>query len=268
MEFFYPGKKFPSLSVTGGECALNCAHCRGHYLRNMIDVRTPKKLYTVALELADKKAHGFLLSGGSDKFGRVPLDSYFDTIGRIREETSLLINVHTGLLKESTVEGLKRASPHVVSLDLVGSKTTIREVFGLKAVPGDYEKSYRILKEASLNPVPHITVGLEGGTSRGEYRAVDMASETKLLILNSLIPSRIGHRVPERDFLEVLKYALDVTDARIYLGCMRERGRVSLEKRALKMGASGIVIPAKDTLKWARDNYDVEIVDSCCAAYL
>ncbi|MFO8109411.1 MAG: radical SAM protein [Thermoplasmata archaeon] len=267
MEFYYPGKQFPALSVTGHKCMLNCAHCRGHYLRGMKDVSDPDRLYRLALKLFHDGASGFLLSGGSDEKGRVPLDSHMEVIKKIRRETSLTVNLHTGIVDPGTVGGLKQASPQVISLDMVGSQETIREVYGLDIPLEDYENSYNILRDAHLNVVPHVTVGLNGGKIKGEFRAVDIVSDTKLLILNSLIPSYIGKSVSQDDFIRVLKYARDTTDARIYLGCMRERGRVSLEKKALEKGASGIVIPARDTLKWAEEKYPVRLIYSCCAAY-
>ncbi len=268
MEFYFPGKKFPALSVTGDKCSLNCAHCEGHYLRNMLDVSEPKTLYQAALKLEDQGGFGFLLSGGSDTDGKIPIDDHLEVVQRVIARTSLKVNVHTGLVNPDTVKDLKKVSPHVISFDLVGSKKTIEEVYGIKASPEDFYDAYRLLKEESLNVVPHITIGLEGGKLRGEYRAIDMASDSNLLILNSLIPSHIGRTVERTDILETLRYALDTTDARVYLGCMRERGRISLEKKALEIGVSGIAVPAKDTLRWARDNYDVKVMEYCCATHL
>lgn len=246
---------------------LGCEHCRGHYLGSMKDVSDPEVLYATAMELAREGASGFLLSGGSDLEGSVPLEAHIGVLRKIRRETPLTINLHTGLVTPDRVELIKSIPPHVVSLDMVGSTETIREIYGLDLDVEWFENSYRFLKEACIKTVPHITVGLHRGVIKGEFRAVDMVSDTDLLVLNSLIPSHTGKRVCEDDLISVLEYALDTIPGRVYLGCMRERGRSSLEIRALKAGASGIVIPGRKTLAWARENGAFESVQTCCAVH-
>ncbi len=268
MEFFYPGKKFPALSVTGRECMLNCHHCRGHYLRSMKDVSDPEELWRTAEGLVGDGCAGFLLSGGSDEKGRVPLSDHLEMVNKIKEETDLTINIHTGLVDETLADHVLQAGPDVISVDMIGSEETIKGVYGLSVKPEDYGLSYRWLKRRDIRVVPHVTVGLHGGRLKGEFKAIDMISDAELLILNSLIPSHFGSRVSDEDFMDVLKYAIDNTDAKIYLGCMRERGRVSFEKRAIELGVSGIVLPSRKTAIWAEQDHEVNTLETCCATYL
>ena len=51
----YCMKKFPQISITGKLCALNCKHCKAHYLKSMITATTPEKFVKICKEL-DKKA--------------------------------------------------------------------------------------------------------------------------------------------------------------------------------------------------------------------
>ncbi len=268
MEFFYPGKKFPALSVTGSECMLNCPHCRGHYLRGMKDVSDPEELWRTAEELVGDGCAGFLLSGGSDEKGRVLLSGHLEMVKKIKRESDLTINIHAGLVDETRADNIVQASPDVISVDMIGSEETIKKVYGLSAKPEDFENSYRWLKRCDISVVPHVTVGLHGGRLKGEFKAIDMISDTGLIILNSLIPSHFGNRVSDEDFMDVLKYAIDNTDAKIYLGCMRERGRVKFEKTAIELGASGIVLPSRKTALWAGRDHKVKVLETCCATYL
>ncbi len=268
VSLYYPGKKFPSLSVTGKRCALSCPHCDAKYLNSMAPVTTPERLYELALEL-DGEANGFLLSGGCDHQGKVPLEGYHETIHRIKKETDLTVNVHVGLPDDEMVKKLAETDVDVVSYDMIGSRETIKLIYGTDVGPSSYKDMYEEMVNSGLTVVPHITVGLHRGEIKGEYRAVDSVKDTSRLVLNSLIPSDLGKRVKEKDLLSVLKYASKETEADIIMGCMRERGRVELERRAIEEGANGIVLPSKETVRWLEPVPDHRInkKERCCAIH-
>ena len=92
-----------------------------------------------------------------------------------------------------------------------------------------------------------------------------MISGSDRIILNSLIPSAFGDSVSNEDFLSIVNYAIENTDAEIIIGCMRERGRAELEIESIKHGVEGIVIPSKRTKSWAEKRYDVQEHRTCCA---
>ncbi len=265
LTFYHPGKKFPSLSVTGERCSRNCKHCQGHFLKNMVDVSTPEKLKNAAEKLSSEGAKGFLLSGGFDEKGRVPLDGYFEVLKHIKQDTDLLINIHTGLLDEDTAFDLKMADIDVVSFDMIGSRETIEEVYGLNAAPSDFQRSYELLKQSGLEVVPHITLGLHAGHIVGEYKALEMVSDCDKLIVNSLVPSFWGRSVSKLDIIEFLQTARDKIDAELVLGCMRERGRHEIEIEAIELGIDGIVLPSRKTKEWSEKRYDIQVKEVCCS---
>lgn len=265
MIFYFPGRKFPSLSVTGERCSLFCPHCKGEYLKGMENVDTPDKLYELAVNMEEKKYLGFLLSGGCDEHGRVPLEGYYDTIKRIKKETSLKINVHTGLPDDKMVRELTRTDIDVISYDVIGSREVIKNVYGLHRTPEDYYQGYKRLIEHGVDTIPHITVGLDEGKLNGELKALDQIRDAEKIILNSLIPSDYGRRVKTDDFLLVLDHALDVSDAEIVLGCMGEKGRADLVIESIKRGVSGIVNPSLKARRWAGSRYDIVRKEVCCA---
>jgi len=262
-KFYYPGKKFPSVSITGNYCALSCPHCEGRFLEGMTSMSNPKELYEFAIELEESGGTGFLLSGGCTNQGKVPIEKYFNILSKIDENTQLSINVHTGLPTKEMVKGLINAKVDAVSYDMIGSKKTIKRVYGLDATPEDYKKGYHMLKNAGLKVIPHITVGLNQGKLDGEFKAIKILKNPEKIVLNSLIPDNFGKRVLKKDFFSVMERTSDSTD--IILGCMRERGRHEMEIQALKRGAIGIVLPSKKTERWAKKKFNVEKVEKCCA---
>ncbi len=267
MEFYRPGKDFPALSVTGTRCQLNCPHCEGKYLGGMKAVETPDELYRLALELDNEGRRGFLLSGGCDTRGRVPVSGYLDVIHRIKDDTALTINLHTGWIDEETAGRVDGSGVDVVSYDIIGSEETIRSLYGVDIGPEYILEGYRALRSFGVRVVPHITIGLDKGVINGEFEAVDMVSDSNKLIINSLIPSKsFGRSVSDDDLISVLEYAREVVDGKIILGCMRERGRADLEISALEMGIDGIVMPSKKTVEWSK-KHSPKWYKGCCAVY-
>ncbi len=268
MDFFRPGRNFATVSVTGNVCQLNCLHCRGRYLKGMTSVENPDELYSVACEFMKEGIGGFLLSGGCDGYGRVPLNEYMDVIRTIKDRTDLRINVHTGWIDEKDANDLADTGIDVVSYDIIGSSDTISRVYGLNIGVEEILQGYKALLSCGIRVVPHITVGLHHGNIKGEYHGVDIVSNTDRLIINSLIPSNtFGKSVSKEDILSVLEYARDVIQGKIILGCMRERGRVGLEIAALKIGIDGIAMPGRTTVEWAEEHHDVKWYAGCCSLY-
>ena len=71
LKAYYPGKDFPSVSLTGTYCSLNCKHCSRHYLEGMIPAVNEEALYKTAKKIYEYGGKGFLLSGGSDLNGKL-----------------------------------------------------------------------------------------------------------------------------------------------------------------------------------------------------
>ncbi|MEF8873879.1 MAG: radical SAM protein [Candidatus Thermoplasmatota archaeon] len=261
-KFYYPGDKFPSVSITGRYCALSCPHCEGRFLKGMKAISNPGELYDFAVEHDRSGGNGFLLSGGFTEEGYVPLENFFDVLSKIKETTSLEINVHTGIPTEEIVEGLISSSVDAVSYDMIGSQETIARVYGLNVTPEDYKHGYEMLKKRGLKVVPHITVGLNRGEIDGEFKALEMLETPSTLVLNTLIPGDFGERVEKEDLLAVMDHVSERTE--VILGCMRERGRSQLEIEALERGAEGVVIPSIETVDWAEKRFDIKRLEKCC----
>jgi len=275
VECFYPGAGFPSISTTGGACALNCKHCAKKYLEGMIPATTPEDLLQVADALAERGASGFLLSGGLDPSGRVRLDAFEDAIREIKSTTELRINAHIGLTPKRDIERLIGCGIDSFSVDVYGSDETIREVLGLDATVADYVGVVRNLVDSNAaNVAPHICVGIHGGSLRGESNAIEQLRKIgpSTLVFIALIPTRGTayqglNPVTGADMVSVISKARsELPDTRLLLGCMRPKRDRSWEPAAVKAGLDGIVLPSESTLTALRgDGYTMKKRSVCCA---
>lgn len=282
LKVYVPGKMFPAISVTGAECDLGCKHCNKQYLYGMVPADTPEKLESALRDLHASGGTGALISGGSTKDGVVEMGMFHDVFGSIKAETTLALNVHTGLIDEETAMRLHETGIDTISLDLVGDDATIQEIYGLHKTVDDYKQVLAALMKAGFTNnqiIPHICIGLNKGEIAGEYNVLDYitALDPKLIVFIVIIPPKISNDLDSTGFKLVLPVEVSrlVLTARILyprseisLGCMRPGGRLRNEYdvAAFHAGITRIALPTQKVLKLARDyGYQIEHVDSCCA---
>ncbi len=264
--FNSPGKTV-SVSVTGSSCALNCAHCAGVYLRAMVPLEKALDNYKNW-----EKGTSFLISGGSDALGKVPLVEHLD---RLRELAELgPLNLHTGLVTEEEAKKLAGIAA-VVSFDLVGDNETIAEVYGLSATVEDYLASYRALQKYA-RVIPHLCIGLKGGKIKGEYEALHLLRKEKVEAI-SMIIFRPTAETPYSDcpppppaevanFMASARLMFPYTP--IFLGCMRPGGhyREVIDTYAIRAGVNKIVLPSPAARKEAaRLGLSIKTSEECCS---
>lgn len=278
---FTPGKKFPSISLTGKSCDLNCAHCGGKFLDHMLVVNSTQELMRLCENLSSNGAVGALISGGCDSFGHMKLKDYLEVFKKVKKNTDLILNVHTGIISHEQAESLAKCDIDIVSIDVVGDKETIKTIYGLDYNPNHYKESLKALNDSGIaRIVPHICIGLNYGQMSGEKHAIDLIStivpETLVFII--LIPTK-GTKMEECDppkideTLTIIEYARKkFPKTNIYLGCMRPKGskfrkyNIELEQRAILAGINGVVLPTKNTINFLRNlDVDLDYFENCCA---
>ena len=261
IEFDYPFQT-AVVSLTGTYCALDCAHCGGYYLQHM------KPIW----EADAKGARSYLISGGCDSRGRVPVTAHLEKIKTLRQGRKM--NWHVGLIEEGQ---MRLIAPYVdlISFDFVGDDETIRQVYGLELRVEDYARTYQMLRRYA--PVlPHITIGLKGGKLAGEYCALEVLAEmgAEGLVFLVFIPTpgtRYADRQPPapEEAAEVIAYArLRFPKKPVYLGCMRPYGeyRTRLDCLAVRAGVNKIVSPDKEAVRLAeRLGLKIQRGEECCA---
>ncbi len=249
------------LSLTGGECALDCAHCGGHYLGGMRPI----------WEAEPDGSTSCLISGGCDPTGRIPVLAHQERVRAWREGRTM--NWHVGFVSEAEMEAI---APwvDVVSFDFVGDDATIHEVYGLDRTVDDYVETYRLLRRTALT-LPHVTIGLRGGELGHELPAFERLQELGVdgLVLLVFIPTpgtRYADREPPApeivaDLLVEARFRFP--DAPLHLGCMRPRGRYrdQLDPLAVRAGINVIVSPSRPARLLAADlGLAARQIRECC----
>lgn len=267
---------FPTVSVTGTACALNCKHCGGKVLETMRPAETPEKLLALAAKLKHHGASGFLVSGGCLPDGSVPLKPFIPAIEKIKRELGLTVFVHTGILDSDTAFALKTAGVDAALIDIIGSDETVKKVYNLNVTVKDYAHSLNALQEADLNLVPHVIVGLHDGKLKGELEALKIISSVKpsAVVVIAFMPihgtamSKVKPPQPA-DIAKVTTAArLMFPRTPLALGCVRPKGkhRAETDILALKGGVDAVAFPSEEAIEYAKTHgYEFSFSSYCCA---
>jgi len=267
---------FPTVSVTGTACALNCKHCGGKVLQTMHPANTPEKLFKLGAELKQNDALGCLVSGGCLPDGSVPLKQFVPAIEKIKRELGLTVFVHTGIIDAAMATALKTAGVDAALIDIIGSDETIRKVCNLNVTVKDYAKSLKALHEAGLNFVPHVIVGLHDGKLKGELNALKIIASVKpsaiVVIAFMPIPGTAMAKVKPPQPADIAKVTatarLMFPQTPLALGCVRPKGkhRAETDVLALKAGVDAIAFPSEEAVKYAEaQGYALSFSSYCCA---
>lgn len=274
---FTPGSYFPSISITGKKCQLNCQHCESHFLQHMQAITQPHDLLLFCQNLAQKGGIGCLISGGCDFSGRLPLTQFYPILTEIKQKTRLFLNVHTGFLDASEAQELSKTSIDCASVDVVGATETLHSVYGLKRRSlDDYVTTLRVLNENHVSISPHICVGLHYGKLLGELTALQHIRsilQPRILVIIAFMPTPNTPmaNAPPADPLDVARVCalarLLFPKTEIALGCMRPRGagRRRMEQLAIQAGVTRIVLPTKATRDYLlEEGYAISTKNACC----
>ncbi|MBW1788361.1 MAG: radical SAM protein [Deltaproteobacteria bacterium] len=280
--FFLPGMfvyngitgRYPAVSVTGDQCALECDHCRAKILQPMVPATEKDDLLKACLTLEHKGNLGVLISGGCDEQGRLPWDRVLPAIKEIKRQTGLYISIHSGLVDEETALRLKEAGVDQALIDVIGDEDTFRSVYHVDFGIDRIESSMAAMQRAGLPMAPHVVCGLHRGEIRGERRAIDIISrfEVEQVVIVSLMktpgtPSWDWPEPEDRDIVEILLQArLKMPRTRISLGCARARGHDDLAVMAVDAGVNRMALPSGEAVQRALD-YGMEIryQKTCCS---
>jgi hypothetical protein len=269
-------RDFPTISVTGKGCTLECKHCGGRVLETMYPANTPEKLFNLCSQLKRDGALGCLISGGCLPTGSVPVRNFIDAIEKVKHKLGLTVFVHTGIIDFDTAKKLREAGVDAALIDVIGSDETIREIYNLNITVKDYENSLSTLLESGMTFVPHVIVGLHYGKLKGEFQALKMISEYKpsALVIIAFMPIH-GTKMATVEPPEPVDIAKVIAVARVkfpktplVLGCMRPKGkhRIETDILAIEAGADAIAFPAEEAVKFAENHkYKIGFSSFCCS---
>jgi len=268
--------RYPAVSITGPECQQGCDHCRGHLLRTMHPALGAEALYALGKRLAAQGQVGMLISGGSDPVGRLPWAGVLPAIERLAAETDLVLTAHVGRMDSATARALKSAGIRQALIDVVGSEGTARRVLHLPDGLAAQTETLAACREAGLEVVPHIIMGLDHGQLIGEHKALELVAELNpqrvvFVVLMPLKDTPLAQAEPPT-VEEVVRFMararLRLPAARHHLGCARPRGRyrAELDALAVRAGINALAIPSDGALEQARRlGVEVTFQDTCCS---
>jgi uncharacterized radical SAM superfamily protein len=270
-------RRFVSISLTGAECALACDHCNMSILKSMAPLpRFGGSLFEMCSELARQGTGGVLISGGSNKKGRVPLLKHIPDLIRVRRELDLLIRVHPGIPDEETVAGLAEVGIDGAMMDIIGDNDTIRDVYHLAdTTTDDYERALALLDRYDVPSIPHIILGLHYGQMRGEQTALEIIARHRhqavvLVILMPLSSAPMAHVTPP-PVKEVMSFfahtRVSLPESPVMLGCARPAGqsKIQTDRAAVDAGFNGIAYPAEGIMSYARKlGLQPKLINACC----
>jgi len=254
---------FPSFSITGGACGLNCDHCRAEILKPMLAATSPAMLdQKVRHLIATQDLQGFLLSGGSNRRNEIPYERYYPVVEALKRDFPFLsIAIHTALTDEAGARAMEAAGVDTAMMDVIGAEATIRDVYHLDRPVEDFEATLAALTATSMRVSPHIVVGLHYGRVLGEANALDIVSRypVEALVLVVVMPFYAApglFNVPDpaevgRIFGEARRR---LHERQVLLGCARPPGlhKRAVDAYAVMAGLDGIAFPADGVVGVAR----------------
>lgn len=268
---------WPAVSITGGECLLQCDHCKARVLEPMIPARTPEALWRVVNEQIEQGARGMLLTGGSNHRNEVEYDAYYPVVRRIKDAfPAFRIALHTALTDADGARSMEQAGIDAAMMDVIGAQDTITQVYHLRRKVDDFERTLEVLVATRLKVVPHIVLGLHYGRFLGEWRALEMVRRHRpdALVLVAAMPFYAPAARPfvTPDAHVVGRFFLDarrgLPDLPLLLGCARPPGRAKsqIDAYAVMAGFNGIAHPADGMVELAaRLGRPVRVTPSCCS---
>ena len=271
--------RYPAVSLTGNRCEQNCRHCAGTLLKTMLPAETPEQLAAVGQKLWAKGRHGILLSGGSDKKGRLPWREMLPAIRELKQTTGLILTAHVGRLDSKTAHELKRAGVSQALLDIVGDENTARDILLQPDWLNLQKQTLDSCAEAGLEIAPHLILGLNEGRLIGEEKALKfLAPYNPGLIVFVVFMPLPGTPMAHIEPLPAIEAAgflararLAFPEARHNLGCARPRGRyrAELDALAVEAGINALAIPSDGAISAAeRLGLEVTYRDTCCSVSL
>jgi len=268
--FYLPGMvkqghergRYPAISITGDDCQLMCEHCKGQLLEPMIKVSQPDELIRKCHRLKKLGTLGILLSGGSDRKGRLPWESYYAAIKSIKDETPFFISAHTGFPDQKTCHELKKAGVTQALIDVMGDEETASLIYHLKGLKQIVD-ALESIAQSGLQLIPHIVAGLFYGNINAEYRALEIIrhyrpSALVIVVLTPLKGTSMAHVTPPspQEVGRLIANArIVMPEVPISLGCERPRNKAGrlMENLAILAGANRMAIWSDGAIQQAKN---------------
>ncbi|MCI2413649.1 MAG: radical SAM protein [Candidatus Aramenus sp.] len=266
---FVINRKFTVLSLTGGSCSLNCFYCSAKYISSMLPAPTPEELYKEISRMYERGVKGFLVSGGFNERGELPIKKYLPVMRKAKREMEVIFNVHPGLLDRETIEEMSDAVD-IVDYEFAYSTGAYKSK-GVKRPREDY---LRVLEDLiDYGPkyvVPHLMLGLPSDSDEEVEDVIRLLASYKPYLVNFLVliptpstPSRLLKPMDVARAVRLIELGHALTGGRTSLGCMRPyQLKEELDREVVKRGiVQRIANPHHKVVK----EFNLSLYDGCCS---
>ncbi|APZ43363.1 radical SAM protein [Acidihalobacter ferrooxydans] len=268
---------WPAVSITGGDCKLQCDHCKAKILEPMLPARSPEDLWRVVNGIIEEGAQGMLLTGGSNHRNQVEYDAYYSTIRRIKDNfPGFKIAMHTALVDDDIALSMEQSGIDAAMMDVIGAQDTITQVYHLRRAVDDFEATLESLVATKMKVVPHIVIGLHYGRLLGEWNALEIIQRhlpdavVLVVVMPFYAPESRPFETP--DSHAVGRFFMDARQALpgtpLLLGCARPAGmaKSQIDSYAVMAGLNGIAHPVDGSVELAaRLDRRVKVTPACCS---
>lgn len=269
---------WPAVSITGGDCKLQCDHCKAKILEPMIPATSPEDLWRVVNGIIEQGGQGMLLTGGSNHQNVVEYGPYWPIVRRIKDEfPDFKIASHTALMDEDQALSMEHAGVDAAMMDVIGAQDTITQVYHLRRTVEDFENTLDVLvNKTRMKVVPHIVIGLHYGNLLGEWNALEILQRhlpdavVLVVVMPFYAPASRPFITPDSG--EVGRFFMDARTALpetpLLLGCARPPGldKMLIDSYAVMAGLNGIAHPSDGMVELAaRLERNVRVTPACCS---
>ncbi len=264
---FIPEPFFVAVSITGLKCDLMCPTCRGTYLRGMISAESPDRLRVLIGELRRRGVRGFLVSGGFNKEGYLPISrEHLRVISEFKNDGDVVFSIHLGLAPKHLVELVWESGVDYVDFEVPPSNKYLKLVKGLNHSVGDYLNLISFISDRYGKDfiAPHVILDSYTATEEEEIDVVRKVAEITSEIFVALIEVRgswIRGRTNFRRVLRGLRLARELYKE-VALGCMRPLDFKLREGRILMSGLIDRVANPRPEL--VRE-LNLRVMRACCS---
>ncbi|MFP3202085.1 MAG: radical SAM protein [Sulfolobus sp.] len=261
-------RKFTVISITGGSCSLNCFYCTAKYINSMEPALTPETLKKKIESLYQRGVRGFLISGGFNEKGELPIKPFISTLRELkRKYEDIVFNIHPGLLDLQTIEELSDVVD-IVDYEFAYSPKAFYSKGLKERKREDYIKTLEwLIDRGPKYVVPHIMLGLPNDDP---YKAIEIIATYKPYLLNFLVfiptkgtPSERVKNPSLDEVLELMRFGSRLMNGKVSLGCMRPFSlKQELDRIVIKEGiVERIANPANNVVK----EFSLKLYDACCS---
>jgi len=280
-------ESFINISITGSSCELNCPHCKTHLLKEMTHISDPDAMeYFISGKMESGGLNGILISGGFDNNGKLPLRKYLNSIKKIKNKHhTLKIYAHIGFADFDEAREIRESGIDCVLVNVISSKNVINSVYNLpSAVPEDYYRTLKNLKENENRIAPHIIIGLDFGKIESEYEAVKQVAKIGADSLVFVVVKKLtreinfsdtggyysnNNAINANDIVSLISFARNLMpDTPITFGCAKpminKRGQLEID--LLNVGIDVIAFPSNESINYVILNkIPYRFKETCCA---